>query len=81
MRKIFFDTRKMDMVCRERFCLSEDLMMENAASALEKKLAGKKSVLILCGGGNNGGDGYALARRIFSSSSLNLSIDIDFIFS
>lgn len=68
MRKIFFDTRKLDMACRERFCLSEDLMMENAASALEKKLAGKKSVLILCGGGNNGGDGYALARRIFSKN-------------
>ena len=73
MRKIFFDTRKMDMACRERFCLSEDLMMENAAAALEKKLAGKKSVLILCGGGNNGGDGYALARRIFSK---NISVAV-----
>ena len=64
MQKIFFDSRILDTACRERFCLSEDLMMENAAMSLEEKLHDKKSVLILCGGGNNGGDGYALARRI-----------------
>ena len=64
MQKIFFDTRILDEKCRSKFSLSEDLMMENAASALEEKLAGKKSILILCGSGNNGGDGYALARRL-----------------
>ena len=70
MQKIFFDTRKHDSAVRELYGLSEELMMENAASGLEKAVAEclerseKKGIVILCGGGNNGADGYALARRI-----------------
>ena len=70
MQKIFFDTRKHDAAVRELYGLSEELMMENAASGLEKAVAEclerseKKGIVILCGGGNNGADGYALARRI-----------------
>lgn len=66
MQKMFVDTRDLDEACRNRFCLSEDLMMENAASALEKSLSGKEDIMIMCGGGNNGGDGYALARKMIS---------------
>jgi hydroxyethylthiazole kinase-like uncharacterized protein yjeF len=60
-------------MCREKFHLSEDCMMENAAAGLEdavmEALAGRSSarVLILCGSGNNGADGYALARKLVSS--------------
>lgn len=73
MQKIFFDTRKQDAAVRERYGLSEELMMENAAAGLEKAVleclsrTEKKGIIILCGGGNNGADGYALARRIVSN--------------
>ena len=73
MQKIFFDTRKQDAAVRERYGLSEELMMENAAAGLEKAVfeclsrTEKKGIIILCGGGNNGADGYALARRIISN--------------
>ncbi len=66
MQKLFFDTRTLDAVCRERYALTEEIMMENAATALERAVLAEKDgpVLILCGTGNNGADGYALARRL-----------------
>ena len=65
----------LDKAARDAYGLTEDIMMENAAAALErqgsehffspdKKYINRPAVLILAGGGNNGADGYALARRI-----------------
>ena len=65
----------MDKRAREDFYLTEELMMENAAAALENAVTpyvfhesaryiDRPHVLILCGAGNNGADGYALARRL-----------------
>lgn len=79
MQKIYDDTRILDKACRENYFLSEELMMENAAAALEKAVmehiynpAGfylnRSHCLILCGTGNNGGDGYALGRRLVQKS-------------
>ncbi len=52
----------------EEWLLSEDVLMENAAMALERAVLQNASlgakVIILCGSGDNGGDGYALARRL-----------------
>ncbi len=52
----------------EEWFLSEDVLMENAAMALERAVLQNASlgakVIILCGSGDNGGDGYALARRL-----------------
>ncbi|MDY4901605.1 MAG: NAD(P)H-hydrate dehydratase [Treponema sp.] len=77
MEKIFLDTRELDEEVRERFALTEDLMMENAAAALEEKteqilknhkgenFISRPSVLVLTGSGNNGADGFALSRRLY----------------
>ena len=54
------------------------LLMENAAteciSIIDKEFGfnGKK-VLVVCGGGNNGGDGLAIARKLFCTG-INVSI-------
>ncbi len=58
----------LDKRALEKFNLSEDILMENAAMALERAVLQNASlgakVIILCGSGDNGGDGYALARRL-----------------
>ncbi|MDY3759459.1 MAG: NAD(P)H-hydrate dehydratase [Treponema sp.] len=75
MINLFFDTRKLDALARENYELSEEIMMENAAGALESEVMThafsqsgtymhRPTVLILAGKGNNGADGYALARRL-----------------
>ena len=75
MQNIFFDTRILDKKSREKFYLTEELMMENAAQELEScvmphvfhessRYINRPCVLILAGCGNNGADGYVLARRL-----------------
>ena len=68
MQSLFTDTRILDKAAREAYGLSEEVMMENAAAALESSVlqAEAKKIVILCGSGNNGADGYALARRLSS---------------
>lgn len=68
MKRLYTDTRPMDAAVREKYLLTDDIMMENAAAAMEKVLGEKcpadGRILIVCGSGDNGGDGYVLARRI-----------------
>ena len=80
MKKLFADTRLLDKGCIERYGLTEDIMMENAASALEDAVLAKFNginsnnggVLIITGGGNNGGDGFALARKLCGSVKVSV---------
>lgn len=67
MKAIYKNSGIPEKEAKRRFCFPENVMMENAAAALENEVMARnpKSVLILCGSGNNGGDGYALSRRIF----------------
>lgn len=67
MKAIYKNSGIPEKEAKMRFCFPENVMMENAASALENEVMARnpESVLILCGSGNNGGDGYALSRRIF----------------
>lgn len=76
MKNIYQSTSFLDKRACEKFALSAELLMENAASALESLIASithEGSVItILCGGGDNGGDGYALARRLSGKYSVKI---------
>ncbi len=68
MLSVYEKVNVLDKRALEKFNLSEDILMENAAMALERAVLQNASlgakVIILCGSGDNGGDGYALARRL-----------------
>ncbi|GAA9649881.1 NAD(P)H-hydrate dehydratase [Helicobacter pylori] len=68
MLSVYEKVKALDKRVLEEFNLSEDILMENAAMALERAVLQNASlgakVIILCGSGDNGGDGYALARRL-----------------
>ncbi|WQZ38781.1 NAD(P)H-hydrate dehydratase [Helicobacter pylori] len=68
MLSVYEKVNALDKRAFEEFNLSEDILMENAAMALERAVLQNASlgakVIILCGSGDNGGDGYALARRL-----------------
>ncbi|EJB49132.1 bifunctional ADP-dependent NAD(P)H-hydrate dehydratase/NAD(P)H-hydrate epimerase [Helicobacter pylori] len=68
MLSVYEKVNALDKRALEEWLLSEDILMENAAMALEKAVLQNASlgakVIILCGSGDNGGDGYALARRL-----------------
>ncbi|WQZ15239.1 NAD(P)H-hydrate dehydratase [Helicobacter pylori] len=68
MLSVYEKVNALDKRAIEELLLSEDILMENAAMALERAVLKNASlgakVIILCGSGDNGGDGYALARRL-----------------
>ncbi|AEN17494.1 hypothetical protein HPSNT_06825 [Helicobacter pylori SNT49] len=68
MLSVYEKVNTLDKRALEEWLLSEDILMENAAMALERAVLQNASlgakVIILCGSGDNGGDGYALARRL-----------------
>ncbi|WQU05882.1 NAD(P)H-hydrate dehydratase [Helicobacter pylori] len=68
MLSVYEKVNALDKRALEEWLLSEDILMENAAMALERAVLQNASlgakVIILCGSGDNGGDGYALARRL-----------------
>ncbi|GAA9849654.1 NAD(P)H-hydrate dehydratase [Helicobacter pylori] len=68
MLSVYEKVNALDKRALEELFLSGDILMENAAMALERAVLQNASlgakVIILCGSGDNGGDGYALARRL-----------------
>ncbi|GAA7490482.1 NAD(P)H-hydrate dehydratase [Helicobacter pylori] len=68
MLSVYEKGNALDKRALEEWLLSEDVLMENAAMALERAVLQNASlgakVIILCGSGDNGGDGYVLARRL-----------------
>ncbi|MEA3354257.1 MAG: NAD(P)H-hydrate dehydratase [Campylobacterota bacterium] len=76
MEKVFEEVGSLDRRCYEQFELSEDILMEHAASSIlrviEQKFQKNSSVLIVSGTGNNGADGIALARLLVGNYDAKL---------
>jgi ADP-dependent NAD(P)H-hydrate dehydratase / NAD(P)H-hydrate epimerase len=76
MQKIFDEVNSLDKRCYEKFLLSEDLLMEHAASSMASYIrenhSSCKSILIVCGSGNNGADGITLARLLHKKFDVKL---------
>ena len=68
MKNLYLDTRVLDERASEKFGLSEELLMENAAAAIanfiRKKFKKGERVLGVCGGGNNGADVLCALRML-----------------
>ena len=68
MKNLYLDTRVLDERAGEKFGLSEELLMENAAAAIanfiRKKFKKNERVLGICGGGNNGADVLCALRML-----------------
>ena len=68
MKNLYLDTRVLDERASEKFDLSEELLMENAAAGIanfiRKKFKKSERVLGICGGGNNGADVLCALRML-----------------
>lgn len=68
MQKLFDEVASLDKRCYEEFFLSEDILMENAASGMAEYIRNNfknnSKIIVVCGSGNNGADGIALARLL-----------------
>ena len=68
MKNLYLDTRVLDERAGEKFGLSEELLMENAAAAIanfiRKKFKKGERVLGVCGAGNNGADVLCALRML-----------------
>ena len=78
MQKVFEEVNSLDKRCYEKFGLTEDILMENAASSIlnfiEKNFSYNSKILIVAGPGNNGADGIALSRMIHIAYDVSLYI-------
>ncbi len=65
------EMQAMDGAAITKFGINEELLMENAGLAVTSVIDSEfgisgKSFLVVCGIGNNGGDGFVIARKIYS---------------
>ena len=76
MQKLFDEVESLDRRCYEKFFLSEDILMEHAASGMAEYIrnnfAKNSKIIVVCGSGNNGADGIALARLLHGDFDTSL---------
>ena len=81
MKQVFHEVDTLDKRCYEKYALSEDILMENASSAIRhyiyKKFPKQSKILIVTGSGNNGADGIALARSLHGAYQAHLYLAIE----
>ena len=81
MQKVFENCYALDKKCYEEYGLTEDILMEHAASGIanyiRKHFPQGSSVLIVAGVGNNGADGIVLARQLYGDYEIRLHIPFD----
>ena len=80
MRPLFKEVYSFDRKCYEKYKLTEDILMEHAATTMAeiiKKRIKKGSVVnIVAGPGNNGGDGITLGRILLGEYKVNLYLPL-----
>lgn len=63
-------TGEIDSLCMKKYGYPELILMENASTNATNRIAKlidiQDKVAILCGVGNNGGDGFAIARKLYN---------------
>jgi len=76
LQKVFDKVNSLDLQCYEKYLLSEDILMEHAATSMMdfivKNFESHSKVLIICGSGNNGADGITLARLLYGMFNVTL---------
>jgi len=78
MQKIFENCYDLDRRCYEKYALTEDILMEHAAEAINRHIrayGGERTrVFIAAGPGNNGADGITLARLLHEDFDVSLHL-------
>jgi len=76
LQKVFDEVNSLDSKCYEEYLLSEDILMEHAATSMmnciTQKFQKNSKILIVCGSGNNGADGITLARLLYGLYDVSL---------
>ena len=76
MQKLFDEVATLDKRCYDEFYLSEDILMEHAASGMADFIRANfpkaSKVVVACGSGNNGADGIALGRLLHGDFDVNI---------
>ena len=76
MQKLFDEVKSLDKRCYEEFFLSEDILMEHAASGMSLYIRNNfikdSKIVVVCGSGNNGADGVALARLLHKTYDISI---------
>ncbi|XOB62546.1 NAD(P)H-hydrate dehydratase [Campylobacterota bacterium DY0563] len=81
MQNLYYEVGSLDKRCYEEFALTEDILMEHAASSIldfiENRFEQNSSILIVCGMGNNGADGIALGRLLYKKFNVKLYLPFE----
>ena len=78
MQKVYKECYALDKRCYEQYGLTEDILMEHAASGMaayiRQNFEKDSSILIVSGTGNNGADGIVLARQLHGEYDVRLHL-------